>query len=318
MIAYTLVGNSLFCTILEGTFAKWFGYADGDGFHRIFSAGAYLVFALLTLPLQLMKDTSKFGAVGYLAIITLFYILIVTVMQTNTYTAHRKEDHITMFKFDNPLLMLQDIGCFTFALYFMDCVFLIRNDMGKAGTEKNIIKMGGMSILTMLIPFFAIGTLGYISLGDAAMNVDIFPARPALEGSNDIAMTIGQVLVVLSVILANMSRVIAMKCHVFDMMGKEINSKNNILWTVCTMFIPSICAFVYPAVNDWVSLLGAFCMATLLIGLPGIVGMAIFKEKGKTLQYVLILCWVVFWLVISYTSAVLTALKMVGVINLEN
>ena len=312
------VGNSLFCTILEGTFAKWLGYTSGDGFHRIFSACSYLVFALLTLPLQLMNDTSKFGAVGYLAIITLFYILIITCMQTNDYTAHRTEEHITLFKFDNPLLMIQDIGCFTFALYFMDCVFLIRNDMGKAGTEKNIIRMGAMSIITMLIPFFAIGTLGYISLGDAAMNVDIFPARPPIEGSNDIAMTIGQCLVVFSVVLANMSRVIAMKCHVFDMMGKKITAKNNMLWTLCTMFIPSIIAFVYPQVNDWVSLLGAFCMATLLIGLPGIIGMSIFRQKGKTLQYVLILCWVIFWICLSYTSAVLTALKMFGVLNLEN
>lgn len=239
-------------------------------------------------------------------------------MQTNDFTAHRTEEHISLFKFDNPLLMIQDIGCFTFALYFMDCVFLIRNDMGKAGTEKNLIKMGGMGILTMIIPFFAIGTLGYISLGDAALNVDIFPARTPIVGSNDIAMTIGQVGVVLSVVLANMSRVIAMKCHVFDMMGKKITAKNNMLWTACTMFIPSIIAFVYPKVNDWVNLLGAFCMATLLIGFPGIIGMNILKQKGKTLQYVLILCWVVFWICISYTSGILTLLKMIGVILVEN
>ena len=108
-----------------------------------------------------------------------------------------------------------------------------------------------------------------------------------------------------------------MKCHAFDMMGKKITTKNNLLWTACTMFIPSIIAFVYPSVNDWVSLLGAFCMATLLIGLPGVIGLYIFKQKGKKLQFVLILIWVIFWIGISYTSAVLTALKMIGVLKLE-
>ena len=314
LIAYTLVANTLVCTVFESITARLFGFNDDSTFHSVFSFSSYMVFSFITIPVQLMNNTSKFSNVGYLCIGTLFYIMILAAFQSNDYINHFRDDtQISFFKFNNPLLLLQDAGVFTFALYFMDTVFLIRNDMGSAATEKNIMKMGVYGIITMLIPFFAIGTLGYVSLGDAAINVDIFPERPALPGSSDILMSIGMIGIILSITLANLSRSIAMKCHIFDMMGKKITWKRNVIWTLVTMQIPSFIAFSYPAVNDWVSLLGAFCMATLLILLPGVIGMIIYKKRGENCKFALILIWVIVWISISYTSGILTLLKMVGI-----
>jgi len=277
-----------------------------------------MILVLITLPMQLMNDTSKFSGIGYLCIVTLFFLMTVIAYQTPSFEQvyNPKGTNMEMFKLDDPLLLIQSVGLFTFALYVMDCIFLIKNDMGKGGTEKNIMKMGGIGILTMLLPYFAIGLLGYISFGDNILGIDLYPLRTPLAGSNDIVMIIGQCLVIASVSIANVSRVITFKCHVFDMLGKNITWKRNVIWTVSTMFVPSLLGFVYPAVNDWVSLLGAFCMSSLMILFPGVMGYQLYNKKGEKFKARMIMVWTVVWVGISYTSAVLTILKMIGVLKI--
>jgi hypothetical protein len=238
-------------------------------------------------------------------------------IQTPSYKTHFNQSGTSLVNYDDPLLLLQSIGMFTFALYLMDCLFLVKNDMGKAGTSKNVLKMGASSILMMLVPFYIIGVLGYLSFGDAVKNIDLFPIRPALPGDSDIYMKIAQCLVIVSVSLANITRVIALKLHVFDMAGKPITWKRNVLWTMATCYIPSLIAWVYPDVNDWVSLLGAFCMTTLMIAFPAAMGILYYRKRKAWVAVCAVSAWLVLWVLVGYSSAILTIMKMIGLVTVN-
>lgn len=317
LIAYTLVINMFFMNLIESVAADWFGFIDNHNFHRVLSLCGFFFMAIVTLPLQLLNDTSKFGKIGVLSIATLFFIMLLVAIQTPSYKTHFNQSGTSLVNYDDPLLLLQSIGMFTFALYLMDCLFLVKNDMGKAGTSKNVLKMGASSILMMLIPFYIIGVLGYLSFGNAVENIDLFPIRPALPGDSDIYMKIAQCLVIVSVSLANITRVIALKLHVFDMAGKPITWKRNVLWTMATCYIPSLIAWIYPSVNDWVSLLGAFCMTTLMIGFPAAMGIIHYKKQKAWVAVCAVSVWLVLWMLIGYSSAILTIMKMIGLVTVN-
>jgi hypothetical protein len=82
----------------------------------------------------------------------------------------------------------------------------------------------------MLVPFLVIGILGYISMGEFLETLDLglFPMRPALAGQTDYLMQCGCCFIMVSVILANICRIIALKVHFFDMINKEITWKRNV------------------------------------------------------------------------------------------
>jgi len=67
--------------------------------------------------------------------------------------------------------------------------------------------------------------------------------RPSLitngELDMDYAMKIGRVFVIVTVILANISRIIAIKKHFFYMINRDISFKANIIFTVTLLYIPS-------------------------------------------------------------------------------
>jgi len=221
--------------------------------------------AIISLPLMLMNDTSKFGSITFISLASLFFIMTLVCIQAPSYqTQYNPLKTLNMFNnLDKPLLVLQNLGLFTFALYTLDVFFLITNNLGKAATPKNIMTVSAVSVNTLIIPYIIIGIMGYYSFGDYILNIDLFPARPSLLQYNDILMKIGMVLVIFGVCLGNISRFIALKQLCFEIINKDLTWKRNVIFTVCYLYVPGLIGFAYPKVNDWVALIGGFCMSSL-------------------------------------------------------
>merc|ERR1712048_414936 len=217
---------------------------------------------------------------------------------------------------DQPLLIIQNIGVFSFALYTLDVFFLITNSLGSNATTKNIMTMSTISVNLLLIPYIVIGVMGYYSFGEYILNIDLFPARPTLLQYNDILMKIGMVLVIFGVCLGNISRFIALKQLLFEIFKSKMTWKKNVIFTICYLYIPSLIGFAYPKVNDWVSLIGGFCKSSLGILMPAIMGVMYYKQKKETLKMCLVLVLGVVWCVLGYTSGMLTLGKMVGLVKI--
>lgn len=116
--------------------------------------------------------------------------------------------------------------------------------------------------------------------------------------------------------MAYCTRVIAMKTQFFSILGKEISLKSNIIYTLVLLFIPSIIGFVYPAVNDWVSLLGAFCMTSIAVLFPALMTLKTWQRKKESkFKIVLLTMWASFFVILGFSSAFSVILKMLHITN---
>ena len=142
--------------------------------------------------------------------------------------------------------------------------------------------------------------------------------RPAIDlYSSDILMDIARVLLSLTVLITYCCRFITIKQLVFEMFKKDINSKiKNFSFTITFMLIPPIIAFIYPAAGDWISLLGAVCMTSLLITIPSLMAIKNWRltgnNKGKICMTIV---WAGFFTLMGYMAGLFVVLKMTGVTN---
>lgn len=179
-------------------------------------------------------------------------------------------------------------------------------------TEKKIIKMGAMTIGSMFLAFVGFGVMGYISLGAAAANVDLFPNRPALVGSSDYFMSTMKCFLILTVYYAYICRVIAIKIEVLASFGMGITWKQNVIFTMCFLYVPSLIGFAYPGVSDWVSLLGSLFMTTMSVGIPGILAIMEYHKQGRKHIVALLIIWIGVNTLIGYSSGFCTIIKMLN------
>lgn len=250
-----------------------------------------------------------------MGVATTVYVLVVVCFQAESYRKAYEPKIDYLGTDNNPLLIIENLGLFFFALYCMDCFFMVREDMGNQATRKNMMKVGVSTVGICFSIFLALGLVAYLSLGDKilSMSIDIFSDRPALAGSADIPMQIGKIAIILTVLASNITRVIAFKKHFFDMLGRDLTKRANIIFTLAFMFIPSIIAFVYPDVLDWVGLCGAFCNSTLGVGFPALMGWKYYRQVKKNRQAYAVALWGVTVQSVFYVAAGLTLFKMFGV-----
>lgn len=150
MLAYGLVCNQFFCAVFEEPLRNAFSVTDKEWFHSVFSLSAFMFIAIISLPLMLMNDTSKFGSITFISLASLFFIMTLICIQAPAYqTSYNPTKTLNMFNnMDNPLLIIQNIGIFSFALYTLDVFFLVTNNLGKQATPKNIMSISTVSVNT--------------------------------------------------------------------------------------------------------------------------------------------------------------------------
>lgn len=154
-------------------------------------------------------------------------------------------------------------------------------------------------------------------MGETAVFLDLLPDRVGIIGQSDYLMKIAKACVTVSVCLAYITRVIAMKAQIFLMLGKQITWKANVIYTIVLMYIPPLIGWSYPAVNDWVSLLGAFCMTSLTVSFPGLMYLKknYFLNKKFSINVFMVGVWMVLFTCVGYVSALSTVLKMLHLTN---
>lgn len=183
LIAYTLVSNMFLMNLIQPALAVRFGYQlDDPHFQRYSQLTGLAILIIGSVPFQMMTTTKIFGKIGFLSIFTLIYILVVTIIQTPDYIAENKPE-VKLFNFDNPMMIMQNLGMWTFNTYYLDMIFLVKKDMGKV-TEKRLMIVGGSCMIVCVIPYLLFGIVGYLSFGDLALNIDLFPDRPSLAGTD--------------------------------------------------------------------------------------------------------------------------------------
>jgi len=179
------------------------------------------------IPLQLKNDTSSLKNVSIFSILTLFFVMVVIIIQTPGYMHQNKSmETVEYWNFENPMTLLQNLGIFIFSYNITTTYHVVKSTLSNP-SENRLLKMGFYTVMTLYLPYLTIGVLGYLSLGAAGKTLDLFPNRPALDGSWDILMKIGRVGLVVTIYVAYLMRVIVVKRQFFDFCKMEITPKKN-------------------------------------------------------------------------------------------
>lgn len=312
-ITYLLIGNTFLMNLVQAPLANAMGYElNNPRFQTYTEISGLVILITLMIPVNLMKSTAIFKKIGILTVLTLLFTLFTVVYECEDYNKVYSPV-IALVKVNNPLVLLQNAGMFTFNTYLLDMIFLLKQDMEKV-TKRKIMIVGSSCSLTMFVCYTIIGILGYVSLGDIAMSLDLYIDRPALEGSADTLITIVKIFTIGIMMIAYLTRFIALKVQIFNIASKQITNRNNLVYVLSLLTVPGIIGFVYPSVNSWIGLIGAFCMTTLGFTFP-----ALMAAKEMQIQNVqkwkinAIRLWGIVFTVLGYASTILIILDMAGV-----
>ena len=110
--------------------------------------------------------------------------------------------------------MVQELGQWIFSSYVVDMLFIVKHNMGKV-TERRLMIVGTTCTVTMGVPYLLYAIVGYVSIGNAALFLDLFINREELPGSTDALMKICRLMVIVVCIIAYQVRFIAVKTQVF-------------------------------------------------------------------------------------------------------
>jgi len=227
MIGMNLTANSFLMNLIEEPMANMFGVEDTPGFNSWGTLISSIIVVTLMIPLQLKNDTSSLKNAGIFSILTLFFVMIVIIIQTPGYmTQNKSMETVEYWNFDSPMKLLQNLGIFIFSYNITTTYHVVKSTMSNPN-ENRLLKMGFYTVMTLYLPYLSIGILGYLSLGAAGKTLDLFPNRPAIVGSWDILMKIGKVGLVVTIYVAYLMRVIVVKRQFFDFCRMEITPKKN-------------------------------------------------------------------------------------------
>lgn len=110
------------------------------------------------------------------------------------------------------------------------------------------------AISILYVPYMLVAVLGVLSVGTFCQNLDLFPNRPSLPNDPDVIMLIAKALFIIVLVTSLLMRSIVLKRQFFSFIGKEINWSNNVIFTMCMLYVPGIIGWSYPHISDWFSL----------------------------------------------------------------
>jgi len=109
---------------------------------------------------------------------------ILTVVQFRSYT--NEEKRVYKQWETRPLVLLKNFGTFVYIYCGMNSFHQAYTTL-KFPTVRRVVKMGSLTISFVWFLSIIFGFAAYISLGQGCIDVSLFPSRPPLDGSKDIA-----------------------------------------------------------------------------------------------------------------------------------
>ena len=199
---------------------------DSNAGHNLTKVIVIFVLASATLPFTLEhKIGVAFTKISQFTFLIIAYLIIVMFVQMFSYNKHYKptiEPKYTPFKFDVIELFtfygnyIYAFNCIGKAVFFIQLkisiyvlflsyyltllilkvnVFVMRNQLKKRNDSRHIKKIFGYTVILLFIFYFSVSIIGYASFGNDCTKFDLIIQRPALEGSKDIPMKIGYVMI---------------------------------------------------------------------------------------------------------------------------
>lgn len=289
IITYEVIMNSLIGRVIYTFFKSkevFPTYKDYESRQwdsaKIKSIVLVIINALLT-PLCLAKDIGKMRFFSLFGIISLFYTIIVLLIQCPYYWSHYlknvyvKEDKSTHANwFDLSRAFNANLDFFT---GFATIIFAYSCHQGSLPVYRTLQTKDGPSQKTMenvfiksIILTLVIYFLTFIPsfLTTPLHSEDLIIYRESIF-SNDIFMHISKISIFLELFFLIPSNYNSLRCSLFNMIFGNENVKTipNIILTISTLVLSAVIGAVYSKILNYISLLGGFCCTTYCFFVPG-------------------------------------------------
>ena len=286
IITYEIIMNSLIGRIVytffksKETFPTFDDYEEREWASLKIKVIVLVIMNVLLTPLCLVKDIGKMKFFSLFGIISLFYTIIVLVIQCpyfwsdymdNVYIKDDKSTHANWV--DLSKAFNKNLDFFT---GFATIVFSFSCHQGalpvyrtlKTNDETIMDKIFRRSIILDLIIYFLIYIASFLTT--PLKSEDLIIYRESIF-HNDIFMNIAKISIFLELFFLIPSNYNSFRCSLFHRIFGNENIKTipNLIITICTLFVSALIGIVYSKILNYISLLGGFCCTTYCFFVPG-------------------------------------------------
>jgi amino acid permease len=200
-------------------------------------------FSILVIPLCLLKDISKMKNASIFGLLSLFYIILLIVIQSPMYYSYYRENiykpddvstHINWADFSVPfdldtLYIFTGIATVIYSYTCHTAVFPVYKTL-KTNVSQRINRVFSRSVILNTIVYLFIGISGYLTQPHTKNDLVIF--RQKIPGSNDIAMSIARLLMAIMVFLFTPANFNALRLSFLSLFfgDTSIINRNNFLY----------------------------------------------------------------------------------------
>ena len=273
IISYSVCISKLAYLVFYSRVWDYMGISEEGRQFNVFTKYMSFVVGLFGFLLIMPKSIDRLASLSSLSFMVNIYLFILILIQTPTYFSELLEKGQNSFNFTSASFKTI---CYQFGLVICSYnnipnFLIIRNNV-KNPSRRRLRKIYVRTDIVITILYIVTGLASYASVGmPNTPAVDLVIFRPQL-GLTDNMMVAGQLLFLLSMIIAYSFIAFPLKTLILDLLNAK-SDKANFLVALLICLLGSWIGSNFDNVSDYITLTGAFCGTCMSIIFPGIIAL---------------------------------------------
>ena len=273
--------------------------------------------ALLVFPLCLLKDVSKMRFASLIGVLALIYSIIVIIIESFFFLKYKNWDLLSeMNWFDIRKSFSVDDGIPFFGgvatvFYIYSChagAFPVYKTL-RNNTTRRIKKVFRRSILLDIMVYVCVAAASFITSPINPPELILY--RENLEGfSPDYFIIVAKVGIIFNLFFSTPANYAGLRLSLFELIWGNSNITNgkNFIVTTLILSIVVLTGALYDKILEYIELLGGFCSVIYCFLIPGLIYVKNNNYPAKSFINIITVVVLVIFLIIGYTSGILTIL----------